>query len=173
MSLWWTGCQRRPLLSSSPWLDPGVGKTTLIKSLIKRYTKHNLSTPTGPLTAVTSKKRPLAFTKCHTNSLTSIIEVSKITDIVLLMIDGNGVLLFYFALGSLLPIWICMFYQEDLFTRTESSYPLNSICLSSCLVYFLTKTESSLPANSIDLGSCLIYLFIKDRELLLFEFHQP
>lgn len=66
-----------------------VGKTTLIKSLIKRYTKHNLSTPSGPLTVVTSKRRRLTFIECPADSLASMIDVSKIADIVLLMIDGN------------------------------------------------------------------------------------
>ncbi|KAI9752018.1 MAG: NAD-dependent isocitrate dehydrogenase [Chaenotheca gracillima] len=68
---------------------PGVGKTTLIKSLIKRYTKHNLSSPTGPLTVVTSKRRRLTFLECPADSLASMIDVSKVADIVLLMIDGN------------------------------------------------------------------------------------
>ncbi|KAI9789405.1 MAG: Glycoside hydrolase 2 (Mannanase, beta-galactosidase) [Peltula sp. TS41687] len=68
---------------------PGVGKTTLIKSLIKRYTKHTLSSPTGPLTVVTSKKRRLTFLECPADSLASMIDVSKVADIVLLMIDGN------------------------------------------------------------------------------------
>ncbi|KAL2052015.1 hypothetical protein ABVK25_007707 [Lepraria finkii] len=68
---------------------PGVGKTTLIKSLIKRYTKHSLSSPAGPLTVVTSKRRRLTFIECPADSLASMIDVSKIADIVLLMIDGN------------------------------------------------------------------------------------
>ena len=68
---------------------PGVGKSTLIKSLIKRYTKHNLNFPSGPLTVVTSKRRRLTFIECPADSLASMIDVSKIADIVLLMIDGN------------------------------------------------------------------------------------
>lgn len=68
---------------------PGVGKSTLIKSLIKRYTKHNLSSPSGPLTVVTSKRRRLTFIECPADSLASMIDISKIADIVLLMIDGN------------------------------------------------------------------------------------
>lgn len=68
---------------------PQVGKTTLIKSLIKRYTKHSLDFPSGPLTVVTSKRRRLTFIECPADSLTSMIDVSKIADIVLLMIDGN------------------------------------------------------------------------------------
>ncbi|KAN0071157.1 Protein of unknown function (DUF663) domain containing protein [Elaphomyces granulatus] len=68
---------------------PGVGKTTLIKSLIKRYTKQTLSSPTGPLTVVTSKRRRLTFLECPSDSLASMIDVAKIADIVLLLIDGN------------------------------------------------------------------------------------
>ncbi|KAJ9629511.1 Glycoside hydrolase 2 (Mannanase, beta-galactosidase) [Taxawa tesnikishii (nom. ined.)] len=68
---------------------PGVGKTTLIKSLIRRYTKQTLSAPTGPLTVVTSKRRRLTFIECPADSLASMIDVAKVVDIVLLMIDGN------------------------------------------------------------------------------------
>ncbi|OCK98863.1 DUF663-domain-containing protein [Cenococcum geophilum 1.58] len=68
---------------------PGVGKTTLIKSLIRRYTKQTLSVPTGPLTVVTSKRRRLTFIECPADSLASMIDIAKIVDIVLLMIDGN------------------------------------------------------------------------------------
>lgn len=68
---------------------PGVGKTTLVRSLIKRYTKNNLSSPNGPLTVVTSKRRRLTFIECPSDSLASMIDVSKIADVVLLMIDGN------------------------------------------------------------------------------------
>ncbi|KIX06382.1 uncharacterized protein Z518_04358 [Rhinocladiella mackenziei CBS 650.93] len=68
---------------------PGVGKSTLIKSLIKRYSKQTLSRPTGPLTVVTSKRRRLTFLECPSDSLAAMIDVAKIADIVLLMIDGN------------------------------------------------------------------------------------
>ncbi|KAF2034282.1 DUF663-domain-containing protein [Setomelanomma holmii] len=68
---------------------PGVGKTTLIKSLIRRYTKQTLSSPTGPLTVVTSKRRRLTFIECPADSLASMIDIAKVVDIVLLMIDGN------------------------------------------------------------------------------------
>ncbi|KAH7071917.1 hypothetical protein BKA63DRAFT_473828 [Paraphoma chrysanthemicola] len=68
---------------------PGVGKTTLIKSLIRRYTKQTLSTPSGPLTVVTSKRRRLTFIECPADSLASMIDIAKVVDIVLLMIDGN------------------------------------------------------------------------------------
>ena len=68
---------------------PGVGKTTLIKSLVRRYTKQTISDPRGPLTVVTGKRRRLTFIECPSDSLASSIDVAKVVDIVLLMIDGN------------------------------------------------------------------------------------
>ncbi|CAE6463858.1 unnamed protein product [Rhizoctonia solani] len=67
---------------------PGVGKTTLVKSLVRRYTKHTLSEVKGPITVVAGKKRRLTFVECN-NDLNSMIDVGKIADLVLLMIDGS------------------------------------------------------------------------------------
>lgn len=68
---------------------PGVGKTTLIKSLVRRYTKQTVSDPRGPITIVASKRRRLTFIECPSDSLASSIDLAKVVDIVLLMIDGN------------------------------------------------------------------------------------
>jgi ribosome biogenesis protein BMS1 len=67
---------------------PGVGKTTLLKSLVKRYAKETLSDPLGPITVVTSKRQRLTFVECP-NELEAMVDMSKVADIVLLMIDGN------------------------------------------------------------------------------------
>ena len=67
---------------------PGVGKTTLIKSLVKRYTKQTLSEIKGPVTVVSGKKRRLTFIECN-NDLNSMIDIGKVADLVLLMIDGS------------------------------------------------------------------------------------
>ncbi|KAI1172733.1 GTP binding protein Bms1 [Nemania sp. FL0916] len=67
---------------------PGVGKTTLLKSLVKRYTKETMSDPTGPVTVVTSRKQRLTFVECPAD-LTSMVDLAKIADVVLLLIDGN------------------------------------------------------------------------------------
>lgn len=67
---------------------PGVGKTTLLKSLVRRYAKETISDPQGPITVVTSKKQRLTFIECP-NTLESMVDIAKIADIVLLMIDGN------------------------------------------------------------------------------------
>ncbi len=67
---------------------PGVGKTTLLKSLIRRYAKETISEPLGPITVVTSKKQRLTFIEIP-NELEAMIDASKVADVVLLMIDGN------------------------------------------------------------------------------------
>ncbi|KAI0061608.1 DUF663-domain-containing protein [Artomyces pyxidatus] len=67
---------------------PGVGKTTLVKSLVRRYTKQTLNEIRGPVTVVSGKKRRLTFIECN-NDLNSMIDIGKIADLVLLMIDGS------------------------------------------------------------------------------------
>ncbi|KAJ7801296.1 GTP binding protein [Mycena olivaceomarginata] len=67
---------------------PGVGKTTLLKSLVRRYTKQTLNDVKGPVTVVSGKKRRLTFIECN-NDLNSMIDIGKIADLVLLMIDGS------------------------------------------------------------------------------------
>ncbi|KAI6027547.1 DUF663-domain-containing protein [Pisolithus microcarpus] len=66
----------------------GVGKTTLLKSLVRRYSKQTLQEAKGPITVVSGKKRRLTFIECS-NDLNSMIDIGKIADLVLLMIDGS------------------------------------------------------------------------------------
>ncbi|KAF8133419.1 DUF663-domain-containing protein [Boletus edulis] len=67
---------------------PGVGKTTLLKSLVRRYSKQTLQDAKGPITVIGGKKRRLTFIECN-NDLNSMIDVAKVVDLVLLMIDGS------------------------------------------------------------------------------------
>lgn len=67
---------------------PGVGKTTLLKSLVRRYTKQTLTDAKGPITVVSGKKRRITFIECN-NDLNSMIDIGKIADLVLLMIDAS------------------------------------------------------------------------------------
>ncbi|KAK7690130.1 hypothetical protein QCA50_006779 [Cerrena zonata] len=67
---------------------PGVGKTTLLKSMIRRYTKQTLNEAKGPITVVSGKKKRITFIECN-NDMNSMIDVGKVADLVLLMIDGS------------------------------------------------------------------------------------
>lgn len=67
---------------------PGTGKTTLIKSLVKKLTKTSLTEVKGPITVVSGKRRRLTFIEVK-NDLNSMIDAAKIADLVLLLVDGN------------------------------------------------------------------------------------
>ncbi len=67
---------------------PVSGKSTLIRSLVKRYTKHNLHEIKGPITIVSSKKRRITFIECG-NDMNSMIDVGKVADLVLLLINSK------------------------------------------------------------------------------------
>ncbi|CAH9070002.1 unnamed protein product [Cuscuta epithymum] len=67
---------------------PKVGKSLLIKCLIKHYTKHNLTEVHGPITIISGKQRRLQFVECP-NDINGMIDVAKFADLALLLIDGN------------------------------------------------------------------------------------
>ncbi|KAK9150616.1 hypothetical protein Syun_008925 [Stephania yunnanensis] len=65
-----------------------VGKSLLIKSLVKHYTKQNLPEVRGPITIVSGKQRRLQFVECP-NDINGMIDAAKFADIALLLIDGS------------------------------------------------------------------------------------
>ncbi|KAI3956649.1 hypothetical protein MKW92_035621 [Papaver armeniacum] len=67
---------------------PKVGKSLLIKSLVKHYTKHNLNEVRGPITIVSGKQRRLQFVECP-NDINGMIDAAKYADVALLLIDGS------------------------------------------------------------------------------------
>ncbi|EDV52006.1 ribosome biogenesis protein BMS1 homolog [Drosophila erecta] len=67
---------------------PKVGKTTLIKNLIKSFTRTNVTDIKGPITIVTSKKRRITLLECN-NDVNSMIDVAKCADLVLLLCDAS------------------------------------------------------------------------------------
>ena len=85
-----------------------VGKSTLIKSLVKHYTRHNLSSVKGPITVVSGKQRRIQLVECgpELNNMARMqlpripgqpadflgaaqIDAAKFADLVLLLVDGN------------------------------------------------------------------------------------
>ncbi|GAA6005712.1 hypothetical protein JCM10207_005304 [Rhodosporidiobolus poonsookiae] len=66
----------------------GVGKTTLIRSLVRRYTKNTMVDIKGPVTVVSGKTRRMTFIEVP-NDLGAMIDVAKVADLVLVMIDGS------------------------------------------------------------------------------------
>lgn len=67
---------------------PKVGKTTLINCLIKNFTRQPLTTINGPVTIVSGKRRRITLIECN-NDINSMIDLAKVADLVLLMIDAS------------------------------------------------------------------------------------
>lgn len=66
----------------------GVGKSTLIRSLVKLYTNHNLTTITGPINVVTGKSKRITIIECP-NDTAAMLDCAKIADLVLLCVDAK------------------------------------------------------------------------------------
>mmetsp|Transcript_14206 Transcript_14206/g.25440 ORF Transcript_14206/g.25440 Transcript_14206/m.25440 type:complete len:1274 (+) Transcript_14206:176-3997(+) len=67
---------------------PGCGKSTLIRSLVKKWTKHTVTTISGPITVVTGKKRRVTLIECP-NDVNAMTDLAKVADLVLLVIDAS------------------------------------------------------------------------------------
>jgi ribosome biogenesis protein BMS1 len=84
---------------------PQSGKSTLIRSLVKHYTKQTIRTIDGPITVVASRLRRVTFIECP-NDMRAMIDLGKIADLVLLTVDGsrNGFELETFEFLNILQI---------------------------------------------------------------------
>ncbi|XP_057683048.1 ribosome biogenesis protein BMS1 homolog [Corythoichthys intestinalis] len=67
---------------------PKVGKSTLIRCLIKNFTRQKLGDICGPVTIVSGKKRRLTFMECS-NDINTMIDLAKVADLVLMLIDAS------------------------------------------------------------------------------------
>lgn len=67
---------------------PKVGKSTLIRCLIKNFTKQKLTEIRGPVTIVSGKKRRITIIECGSD-INSMIDLAKVADLVLMLIDAS------------------------------------------------------------------------------------
>lgn len=67
---------------------PKVGKSTLIKCLIKNFTRQKLVEIRGPVTLVSGKKRRLTIIECGCD-VNTMIDLAKVADLVLMLIDAS------------------------------------------------------------------------------------
>ncbi|XP_034049597.1 ribosome biogenesis protein BMS1 homolog isoform X1 [Thalassophryne amazonica] len=67
---------------------PKVGKSTLIRCLIKTFTRQKLVDIGGPVTIVSGKKHRVTFMECN-NDINTMIDLAKVADLVLMLIDAS------------------------------------------------------------------------------------
>ncbi|KAM3912966.1 ribosome biogenesis protein BMS1 homolog [Leptodactylus fuscus] len=67
---------------------PKVGKSTLIRCLIRNFTKQKLTEIRGPVTIVSGKKRRITFIECGCD-ISTMIDLAKVADLVLMLIDAS------------------------------------------------------------------------------------
>eukprot|EP00768_Dysnectes_brevis_P002873 gnl/Dysnectes_brevis/2099_a2434_1863.p1 GENE.gnl/Dysnectes_brevis/2099_a2434_1863~~gnl/Dysnectes_brevis/2099_a2434_1863.p1 ORF type:complete len:1140 (+),score=373.36 gnl/Dysnectes_brevis/2099_a2434_1863:54-3422(+) len=66
----------------------GVGKSTVIRELVRHFTKSRIPNPVGPVTIVTGKKRRATFFEVP-NDLPSMLDIAKLADLVILVVDAK------------------------------------------------------------------------------------
>ncbi|KAJ8903668.1 hypothetical protein NDN08_004770 [Rhodosorus marinus] len=64
------------------------GKSTLIRSLVRHYTRRKVGEVLGPMTMVSGKKRRLTFIEVS-DDLSSIIDAAKVADLIVCVIDAH------------------------------------------------------------------------------------
>ena len=67
---------------------PKVGKSTLLKCLVKNFTRQTLTDIKGPVTIVSGKQRRITFIEVS-NDINVMIDAAKIADLVLLLVDAS------------------------------------------------------------------------------------
>lgn len=64
---------------------------------------HNLKESTGPITVVSSKNRRITFQECP-DDLCGMVDLAKVADLVLLVVDGRWVFVCLCLLNSVAPL---------------------------------------------------------------------
>jgi len=67
---------------------PGVGKSTLIQSLVRHYAKQRLIKIGGPVTLVSSRQRRITIIECP-QDMATMLDLAKVADLVMLLVDAS------------------------------------------------------------------------------------
>ncbi|KAK4538379.1 hypothetical protein CDCA_CDCA17G4404 [Cyanidium caldarium] len=66
----------------------GVGKSSIVRALVKHYTRHALGEVVGPVTVVTGKQKRITLVEVPPD-LPSMIDAAKVCDLAVLVIDAH------------------------------------------------------------------------------------
>lgn len=108
---------------------PRCGKSTLLRGLIRHFGRQIVPNITGPITAVVGKRLRLTLVECDCN-INSMIDVAKIADLILLVVNvSKGLEMYHFEFISMLqvhgmPRVIPVLNHLDQFKESSSSRAL-------------------------------------------------
>lgn len=111
---------------------PRCGKSTLLRSLIKHFGRQVVPIITGPITVVVGKRFRITLIECDCN-INSMIDIAKIADLVLLVVDvQRGLEMYHFEFINMLqvhgmPRVIPVLNHLDQFKESSSSRALRKI----------------------------------------------
>ena len=84
-----------------------VGKSTLIRNLVRHFSGKNINEIRGPITCVAGKNKRFTFFECN-NDINNMIDLAKISDISLLLVDAS----FGFEMETFEYLNICKAHGE-------------------------------------------------------------
>ncbi len=67
---------------------PKVGKSTLLRALVRNFTRQALTDVRGPVTLVSGKRQRLTLVECS-NDVNAMIDVAKVADLALVLVDAS------------------------------------------------------------------------------------
>lgn len=121
------------------------GKSSIIRSLVKHYTKHKVDRVNGPITLRSSRKQRITLMECP-NDLCGMMDMSKIADIVLLTIDAS--LGFEMETFEFLSLLACHGFPQVLGVLTHLDYFKDNKQLRKTKQKFKKRFEYEVGGNS-------------------------
>jgi ribosome biogenesis protein BMS1 len=64
------------------------GKSSVIKSLVKKFTKHNIENPKGPITLTAGRDKRITLFECN-DDIHQFVDSAKVSDMVIFIIDAT------------------------------------------------------------------------------------
>eukprot|EP00923_Selenidium_pygospionis_P056451 GHVN01098508.1.p1 GENE.GHVN01098508.1~~GHVN01098508.1.p1 ORF type:complete len:807 (+),score=92.26 GHVN01098508.1:1712-4132(+) len=112
----------------------GCGKTTLLRSLVKRYTKRKLKGDVcGPVTVFSEKNRRTTFFEVEP-TLSAMLDAAKVCDVAVVVIDGqSGLLMEALELATILkahglPHMVGVITKLDLLSSAQKRRDAKRVC---------------------------------------------
>ena len=115
---------------------PKVGKSTLVRGLLKNWTRQNVGEIRGPITVVSGKKRRVTLVECP-NDMSAMIDVAKVADLVrncdVLYVCVSVYLCVHVSVHLYVHVSVHLYVRVSVYLSVcVCTYLFLSVCLSVC-----------------------------------------